>query len=99
VAELAQQVGRDPSTVSRQIAKLKELGLVSRQTGQQDLRVRAAKITRAGTKTVDIIASARRRLLHQLLQDWSEQERETFSGQLRKFADALLEKHKMDPAG
>jgi DNA-binding IclR family transcriptional regulator len=40
VAKLAEQVGRDPSTVSRQLVKLEQLGLVRRPAACDDLRVR-----------------------------------------------------------
>jgi len=91
VAELAEQVGRDPSTVSRQIAKLEELGLVSRQPGQTDLRVRESAITAAGSRTIKSITAARRLLLEQLLRNWTQEEREALPRLLRKFADAMKE--------
>src|SRR5882724_4694330 len=40
VVELADLVGRDHSTVSRQVAKLEELGLVERRQAKDDQRVR-----------------------------------------------------------
>src|SRR5580658_2741637 len=45
VVDLACRVGRDYTTVSRQVAKLESLGLVSRQPGARDRRVREAVIT------------------------------------------------------
>jgi len=60
VVELAEQVGRDHSTVSRQTAKLETLGLVTRQKGQRDQRVREAALTTDGRRAVKAITAARR---------------------------------------
>src|SRR5580700_6140538 len=45
VVDLADRVGRDYTTVSRQIARLESLGLVERREGAADRRVREAAIT------------------------------------------------------
>jgi DNA-binding MarR family transcriptional regulator len=39
VGELADRVGRDYTTVSRQVAKLESLGLIARRVGKTDRRV------------------------------------------------------------
>lgn len=91
VAELADLVARDASTVSRQIAKLEELGLVKRRPSKQDLRIKEAAITKAGTRTIDAIVNARRRLLNQLLQDWTEEDRNNLPRLMQKLADAMQE--------
>ena len=72
VAELAEEVGRDHTTVSRQLAKLESLGLVERPQAAGDRRVRAAQIAPAGETVVVAIADARRRLLSRVLASWSE---------------------------
>ncbi|MGC1547342.1 MAG: MarR family transcriptional regulator [Rhodanobacter sp.] len=94
VAELADQVGRDSSTISRQIAKLEELGLVKRKPGKEDLRVREAVITKSGTRMIDAIVTARRRLLNQLLHGWTEDERANLPRLIQKLASAMRGKHK-----
>jgi MarR family len=48
VVDLADRIGRDYTTVSRQVAKLDELGLVRRQAGVGDGRVREAVVTPQG---------------------------------------------------
>lgn len=93
-AALAEQVGRDPSTVSRQIARLEQLGLVKRQAGAKDMRVKEAVITKAGTRTIDALTQARRRLLAQLLEDWSGEDRVMLSTLLRKFSKAMRERQR-----
>lgn len=92
VGQLAEQAGRDPSTVSRQIAKLEQIGLVKRPSTRQDMRVRAAAITKAGERTVAALAAARRRLLGELVRDWPASERKAFARLVQKMADAMKEK-------
>lgn len=94
VTELAGQVGRDPSTVSRQLARLESLGLVKRPTAKDDMRVREAAITKAGLAAVNAIAKARRKLLGQLVQGWTESELRLFPELLQRLADAMKEKQR-----
>ncbi|WP_034293485.1 MarR family winged helix-turn-helix transcriptional regulator [Herbaspirillum sp. RV1423] len=94
VAQLAEKAGRDPSTVSRQIAKLERLGLVKRPSSEEDMRVRAAAITKAGARAVAAIAKARRQLLGELIADWPAAEQEAFPVLLRKFAEAMKERQR-----
>jgi DNA-binding MarR family transcriptional regulator len=89
VVELAQLVGRDHSTVSRQTAKLEELGLIARRHGKRDRRVREAAITAEGRRAVRAITAALRRLLGRLLADWSEEDRQALARLNRKLADAM----------
>jgi DNA-binding MarR family transcriptional regulator len=97
VAELADQAGRDTSTVSRQLAKLEQLGLIKRPSSREDMRVRAAAITKAGSRVVMAITEARRKLLGELIQDWSADERQLLPKLLQKLADAM--KAKISAAG
>src|SRR5271169_462589 len=90
VAELAEQVGRDHSTVSRQTAKLANLGLVTRRQAVRDQRVREAVITADGRRAVKAITMARRRLFGKLLADWSVEDRETLAHLNRRLADAMM---------
>jgi DNA-binding MarR family transcriptional regulator len=93
VAQLADRVGRDPSTVSRQLAKLEELRLIKRPLTNDDMRVREATITKAGSRAVIAITEARRKLLHQLVEDWSKEERDLFPKLVQRLADAMKAKH------
>jgi DNA-binding MarR family transcriptional regulator len=90
VAELADQVGRDHTTVSRQLAKLEELDLVERPATNTDRRKRTAQLTDDGRKIVQAITLARRRLLSQALAKWSEADRTALATLNRRFADALI---------
>ncbi len=74
VVEIADRVGRDYTTVSRQMARLDELGLVERRPGAKDRRVREAHITPDGEAMNRAIDAARERLLREGFADWSEGE-------------------------
>jgi DNA-binding MarR family transcriptional regulator len=91
VAELADQVGRDRTTVSRQLAKLETLDLVERCDDDADRRRRAARLTEEGRTTTRAIVLARRRLLARALADWSAADREALADYVRRFADALID--------
>ncbi|MBB6251814.1 MarR family winged helix-turn-helix transcriptional regulator [Nitrospirillum iridis] len=87
VVELAELVGRDHSTVSRQVAKLESLGLVRRRAGDTDARVREAVVTPAGQAMVDAIGQARSRMYASVLAHWTEEEKATLTHLLRRLAD------------
>lgn len=97
VSKLAERAGRDPSTVSRQLAKLERLGLVSRPTAREDLRVRDAAVTKAGLRTVAAITAARRKLLSELLRHWPAEDREAFPRLLQRLADAMKSRRASPP--
>ncbi len=86
VGELANLVGRDHSTVSRQAAKLETLGLVERQTAKGDQRVRLLGPSAAGRKMLDQFAVARRKFLTERLDNWTDEERTALLGLLERFA-------------
>ena len=88
VVELAGGVGRNHSTVSRQIAKLETLGLIARKPAE-DQRVRLLTLTDEGNELLATIAAARRRLFDQMFADWSRGEREQLVRLAAKLADTL----------
>jgi DNA-binding MarR family transcriptional regulator len=89
VVDLAEQVGRDHSTVSRQIAKLEILGLVRRRPTAGDRRVRAAEITAEGRRVAKRLSHARDRLMDRILKDWSAEERGALARLNLKLADSM----------
>src|SRR5580698_3836270 len=91
VAELADQVGRDHTTVSRQLAKLESLDLIERCESDADRRRRAAQLTDEGRKIVRAVTLARRRLLSAALAHWSVADRTALADLSRRFADTLID--------
>jgi DNA-binding MarR family transcriptional regulator len=90
VAALADLVGRDHTTVSRQLSKLESLKLIRRREGATDRRQTAAELTASGREIARKIARARRRLLAKALAAWSEADIRALATLNRRFADALL---------
>jgi DNA-binding MarR family transcriptional regulator len=86
VVELADRVGRDYTTVSRQVAKLESLGLVERQGGVNDRRVREAIVTPKGKVMTDAVDAARERLGRAIFAKWEQQDFEELVRLLQKFA-------------
>jgi DNA-binding MarR family transcriptional regulator len=91
VVELADLVGRDYTTVSRQVARLDELGLVVRRAGTRDKRVREAEVTELGREMADAIDRTREQLVGELMADWSSAERRDLSRLLKRMAASMNE--------
>jgi DNA-binding MarR family transcriptional regulator len=91
VVDLAGRVGRDHTTVSRQVARLEELGLVERRAGQTDRRVREAVITPQGKTATDAVDAARGQLAVRLFDSWSQADFDDLVRLMRKFADGMGE--------
>ncbi len=89
VVELAGRVGRDYTTVSRQLAKLESLGLVERLTSATDRRVTEAAITAQGRAMTDMVDAARERVGTAIFETWDPHDVDELVRLMRKFADAL----------
>ncbi|QAY76181.1 MarR family winged helix-turn-helix transcriptional regulator [Sphingosinicella sp. BN140058] len=90
VVDLADRTGRDHTTISRQMARLEELGLIERRSSAKDKRVREAVVTEKGGKMVAALNAARERLANRILAGWSDAELDTLRHLLRRFADDLM---------
>lgn len=89
VVEMADRVGRDYTTVSRQVAKLESLGLVMRKGSPADRRVREATITPKGKAMTDLVDAARERLGRAIFASWDQRDIEELVRLMRRFADDL----------
>nr|WP_299909208.1 MarR family winged helix-turn-helix transcriptional regulator [Sphingomonas bacterium] len=87
VVDLADRVGRDYTTVSRQVAKLESLGLVERKSAEADRRVREAVVTPKGKAMTDAVDAARDRMGRAIFATWEERDMEELVRLMRKFAD------------
>ncbi|QCP61394.1 MarR family winged helix-turn-helix transcriptional regulator [Pantoea sp. SO10] len=90
VVELAERAGRDYTTVSRQVAKLEELGLAQRQKNAKDKRVNEAVITAAGKAMTDKIDAARAQIYQNLFASWPDEERAELARLLQKFVGDFI---------
>ncbi len=89
VVDLADRVGRDYTTVSRQVAKLESLGLAARREGAADRRVREAIVTPKGKAMTNAVDAARDRMGRAIFERWDPSEMNELVRLMRKFADAL----------
>lgn len=89
IVELAETVGRDHSTVSRQVAVLERSGLVARRPGRSDQRVREVAITARGKAMTAALDSARERLMAPRLARWSASDREALIRLLQRLVADL----------
>jgi DNA-binding MarR family transcriptional regulator len=90
IGELAELCGRDYSTISRQISKLENLGLVNRVADAGDARVTRAEITDKGRTITGALDRAREKLMSSLLAAWDKKDVAELARLLRRFADDAL---------
>lgn len=74
VVELAARVGRDYTTVSRQVARLEARGLITRRGNPQDRRIREAVVAPAGKVMTQRLDAARARMAVEVFRDWSTED-------------------------
>ncbi len=91
VAGLSGQIGRDHTTISRQLSKLESLGLIARQGDGADRRVRTVSLTALGDGIAQAVTAARQRLLAGALGDWSAHDLAQLADLNRRFVDSLGE--------
>lgn len=89
VVELADRVGRDYTTVSRQVTKLESLGLILRQESAVDRRVRESVITAKGKVMTDQVDEARERIGVSIFSTWDEGDFDNLVRLMRKFAEEI----------
>lgn len=89
VVDMADMVGRDYTTISRQVAKLEKLGLITRHFSKADKRLREAVITAKGRVMTDALDAARERIAGRLLASWSKKDLQDLARLMRRFADDL----------
>ena len=92
VVELADNLGRDYTTVSRQVKKLEAQSLAHKQPNAQDRRISEVTLSEQGRAIFDAIAVARQKLMNQVLAAWSPEEVAALFRLTRKYADSLQQK-------
>jgi DNA-binding MarR family transcriptional regulator len=91
---LATSFGLDPSTITRQVQALEEVGLAARRTDPSDRRASILDLTDAGRQVLDRTRNHRRARLQEALHDWPEPDLADFGRLLKEFnasLDRLLE--------
>jgi DNA-binding MarR family transcriptional regulator len=96
VVELADRVGRDYTTVSRQVAKLESLDLVERRESAADRRVREAVVAPKGKAMTELVDAARERIGRGIFKTWEMQEIDELVRLMQRFADAVSSDQPVD---
>lgn len=89
VGELANQMGRSHSTVSRQIDKLEAENLVQSDAAKKDGRVREITLSDQGTAIFKKISQARREVMNKVLSDWDEASLIELQANLQRLSQSL----------
>ncbi|MGV9713008.1 MarR family winged helix-turn-helix transcriptional regulator [Gordonia sp. NPDC003424] len=86
--ELAESLNADPSTVSRHVSQLVDLGLVRREADPDDGRATLLVVTDVGRAKVEAMRTARRTAMGTAMADWTDDELHTLVRLLGRFVDA-----------
>ncbi|MGW0120074.1 MarR family winged helix-turn-helix transcriptional regulator [Streptomyces sp. NPDC003327] len=89
VKALAAGMGIDSSTVTRQVAPLVDTGLVTRASHPEDGRAVVLQLSPRGRARLEEVRSSRRRLMAEVTDGWTQDERESFCTLLTRFNTAL----------
>lgn len=95
---LAAAVGLDASTVTRQVASMKVMGLVEREINPGDRRSCIISPTAAGRAVMRQVRRQRRTNLDAATRDWSEDDRTTLGRLLAKLNDSIVRATGCSPA-
>ena len=87
VVDLSDRSGRDHTTVSRQVAKLAELGLVERKVSNEDRRVSEIAATASGARVARAVSEAHQKLVQPVLDGWKERDVVELTRLMRRLAD------------
>jgi len=83
-SELAQHVGVGRATISRQVRRLEELGLLSRRPDPEDSRGQLLELTAEGARRLTEAQDARRSWLRAALGSWSDDDVEGLADTLER---------------
>jgi DNA-binding MarR family transcriptional regulator len=93
VKALAEGMGIDSSTVTRQVAPLVDSGLVKRTSHPEDGRAVVLALSPRGRGRLVEVRTSRRQLMSVVTEGWTETEREIFCELLGRFNVALSDYH------
>ncbi|MEY9875843.1 DNA-binding MarR family transcriptional regulator [Streptacidiphilus sp. MAP12-33] len=89
VKALAQAMGIDSSTVTRQVAPLVDCGLVDRVPNPDDGRAVLLELSEQGRGRLSEVRASRQELMRMLLDDWPREEQESFVALLTRFNQSI----------
>ena len=90
LSDLAQRVGVDISTLSRQVHHLEAAGLVGRSVMEEDRRAALLSVTDEGRDFVRRIRAAKRAAITEMLEHWTPEERAELGRVLGRLANEMV---------
>jgi DNA-binding MarR family transcriptional regulator len=87
----------DPSTVTRQVQTVVNLGMARKDPDPKDRRATVLSLTDLGREAVNDARTYRRQMLHGILGSWTEDERQQLLDSLSRF-NASIDKVAEEPA-
>src|SRR5438132_9162712 len=90
LSDLAQRVGVDISTLSRQVHHLEAAGLVGRSVMEEDRRAALLSVTDEGRDFVRRIRAAKRAAITEMLEHWTPEERAELGRALGRLANEMV---------
>lgn len=89
LTDLANALGLDPSSVSRQVTALERCGLVAREKDQADQRAQRLHLTDKGSDVVAVLRRARAEALERLTPGWSARDIDDLTDRLARLNHEL----------
>ncbi|WP_127533756.1 MarR family winged helix-turn-helix transcriptional regulator [Paenibacillus kobensis] len=89
VGDLADMMGKNYSSVSRQIDKLETAGLVHTYPSSSDSRIRVSQLTQHGEEINAMISSARESKMREALADWTLTDKNDLLNHLRRLFESM----------
>lgn len=83
--ELSQMLDMDKAVVSRQLAKLRQLGLIEAEASDEDRRVTLLRPSETAQRTIERLHARNAHAYHERFAEWSADELETLRSGLRRF--------------
>lgn len=84
LTRLAQELGLDPSAVSRHVSSLERHGLVAREKDETDLRAQQLVLTPQGEQAVADLKAARARALKERIPGWTAADLDQLTARLAR---------------
>lgn len=88
-SELADHIGVGRATMSRQLARLEQIGLIERRPDPDDSRGQHIRVTAEGAERVAVARDARRAYLIRALESWGDGDQALLADQLERLNLAL----------
>lgn len=89
VSDLANVLGKSHSSVSRQIDKLEQKGLVTTKDAEIDARIRSIQLSKSGEQLKEVLDKTRIDNINRVLNSWSDDEKQSLLANLQHLAETL----------